>query len=353
MYGNAVVVGKFLPPHSGHIALIRKATEVANHVDVLLVVAPSDAYLPMQRALAIYEEFSHVDLRVHIIDNIDADADTPENNRLWADYTETILGYSPDVVVASEEYVYGWARAMNANAFLFDKERVEFPASGTLCRANAYSMKDYLPDSTARFMQPRIVVLGAESTGTTTLSKQLAEYYNTVMVPEYGRMIGENVVRRGEAITPEEQDAWWNDARFSLCAHGQDAMEERLAREANGVLICDTDSLATAIWYEYAMKKEYSGVSGKPQAIIDHMRTGREIAKKHSLYIVTGDEIPFEQDEYGSRTGEDLREWMTDRFIELLTTLALPFIIVTGDREARFKAAVAAVDKVISQYPGL
>src|SRR5690606_40170198 len=113
-----------------------------------------------------------------------------------------------------------------------------------------------MPPATKRFMVPRIVVLGAESTGTTTLANALGAHYNTVVVPEVGRLIEERHRAEGGG-----GDASWDDQQFWLTSRAQDALEERMAEQANGVLICDTDSLATSVWYKYYMAKD-SGVTG-------------------------------------------------------------------------------------------
>lgn len=347
---NAVVVGKFIPFHAGHQALIQKAVDLSDHVDVIICVNPDDPYPPEQRTFAIYESFSHADLRVHIVDNIMNDEDTPRSNKAWADYTKAILGYHPDLVVASEKYAKGWAKQMNAAYYFYDLARSEYPVSGTLCRENSYKMRDYVPSPTARWLFPRVVVIGAESTGTTTLANDLGEHYNTVVVPEYGRMLGEAMVSEDGIIDPDAQDAAWDDARFSLTSRGQDAMEERYARSANGLLICDTDSLATAVWYEYAMKKKpISGVSGDVEMKVALFKAGFNMAKKHSLYILTWDDIPFQQDPLGTRTGENLRRWMTQRFRDILLYTSQNHLLVVGSREDRLAHAVKSIDYLLEK----
>ena len=92
----------------------------------------------------------------------------------------------------------------------------------------------------------RVSVVGAESTGTTTLARDLAEHYQTVWVPEYGREYCENLQSAG-------LDLWtyqWRSPEFTEIARKQQELEDALARQANRILICDTDVLATGIWHE-------------------------------------------------------------------------------------------------------
>jgi nicotinamide riboside kinase len=64
--------------------------------------------------------------------------------------------------------------------------------------------------------------------------------------------------------------------------------------------------------------------------------------RHYDLYIVTGDEIPFEDD--GLRDGEHVRHSMHTRFIERLTEEKKNFIVVTGTRTERLEKAVAAIE---------
>ena len=343
-YNSAVVAGKFSPFHVGHRALIEQATRLADKVEVILVASPAtipDEVDPTIRALAIYESFHNANIEVHIVDDIFTDDTTEESHVVWARYTEAILGYHPELVVASETYGEGWARAMGSEFFLYDLDRKNYPISGTLCRKNAYQTSSMMPPATKRYMLPRIVVLGAESTGTTTLTKALAEHYDTLWVPEVGRLLSEEAVDAGLG----NDDDTWDDQRFWLTSRAQDAMEERYAQNADGVLFCDTDSLATAVWYDYYMRKD-SSVSGN--ASWGLTSAGYAQAKKHALYILTWDDIPFVQDERNTRTGENLRRWHTSRFVQYLTNARLPFIIVQGSHKARLDRAVSYVNRVLA-----
>ena len=344
MHETAVVAGKFYPFHNGHKALIERALELADKVYVILVANDNEDISPYVRALSIYETFSNQNVVVKIVDDLYTDDSTEISSIRWADLTKHLLGFTPELVVASEDYGKRWAKYLGADFEMFDKERVSVPTSGTLVRANAFRQHEYLPPATKRYMLPRVVVLGAESTGTTTLANALGEHYNTVVVPEVGRLLEEDARRSGGG-----GDLSWDDGKFWLTSRAQDALEERLAQEANGVLVCDTDSFATSIWYLYYMMKD-SSVTG--QELTSLMNAGIRQARKHALYILTMPDIPFVQDEYDSRTGESLRMWHTDRFkdyLGMLDTTGIPYIVVSGPHEDRMRDAVAAIDQVVDK----
>lgn len=170
----------------------------------------------------------------------------------------------------------------------------------------------------------RVVVIGSESSGTTTLARALAEHYRSVWVPEYGRTYTEGRVHSRQP---------WRSDEFTFIALEQARMEDALATLANQVLICDTDPFATAIWHE-----RYMGTSSEAvQAIVD--------TRTYDLYVVTDVNIPFEQDEI--RDGESFREWMQGRFIEELSKKPTPMIVVAGPHQERFAAAVKRIDEIL------
>lgn len=340
LHRTAVVAGKFYPYHNGHKALLEFAADLSEHLDVLLVSNENEEISPYVRALAIYETLHSHDITVHIVDDPYTDDTTDRSSAIWASLTKFILGYIPDVVVASETYGERWANEMATDFVSFDPSRTQVPVSGTMCRANAFVNSQYMPPATKRYMLPRFVVLGAESTGTTTLANALGAHYQTVVAPEAGRLIEEDARRLGGG-----GDKSWDDSLFWLTSRAQDASEERLAKEANGLLICDTDSLSTAIWYMYYMQK-MSGVSGTQFGKL--LDAGLEQAKKHRLYILTKDDIPFTQDELSTRTGENLRAWHSDRFEDILLRTGQPYIVVSGSLENRLEYAVNAIDRMLT-----
>jgi NadR type nicotinamide-nucleotide adenylyltransferase len=170
----------------------------------------------------------------------------------------------------------------------------------------------------------RVVIIGSESSGTTTLARALAGHYQTVWVPEYGRVYSE-----GREYT---RQAWRSD-EFTFIALEQARMEDGLATLANEVLICDTDPFATAIWHERYLGSRSDAVW--------------EIAarRKYDLYVVTDVNIPFEHDSI--RDGESFRQWMQGRFIEELSKGPTPMIVVSGPHEERFAAAVKRIDEIL------
>jgi nicotinamide riboside kinase len=173
----------------------------------------------------------------------------------------------------------------------------------------------------------RVVVVGAESTGKTTLAQDLSAALSAPWVPEYGREYTYEKLAREGGPDAQMERLVWTSADFVAIARAQNALE---ARAATGpLLICDTDAFATAIWHE-----RYLGTrSAEVEALA--------IATP-SLYLLTHhDDVAFESDEI--RDGERFRAWMTETFAERLRASPHRVVVVRGSREARVAAASGAI----------
>ena len=210
---------------------------------------------------------------------------------------------------------------------LVDKDRTTIPVSGTLVRSNPLQYLEYLEPCVRAYFVKRVCVLGAESTGTTTLARELAKHYQTVWVPEYGRYFAEGKIPLGP-------DALWRTDEFVSIATAQKKFEDELAKSANKLVIADTDAFATTVWHERYMGE----MAQEVEDIAD--------TSPHDLYLLTGDEIPFEQD--GTRDSEHLRHGMHDRFVQKLKETNRPYILLRGPLEERKQTAIAALDKLIA-----
>ena len=171
----------------------------------------------------------------------------------------------------------------------------------------------------------RICIVGSESTGKTTLAIDLAKYYQTCWVPEYGRIYTE-----GRIYTAHGS---WESREFTHIALMQNAFEDALAKVANRILICDTDAFATGIWHEKYM--------GFESAEVKKLYKNRMF----DLYIVTDPQTPYAKDDI--RVGEDSRAWMHNRFITELEKEGKNYVEVKGSREERQKKAIISIDTIL------
>lgn len=314
-YNLGLVIGKFLPPHRGHKLLIDTATAQSRRVVVIVCAKPTDFVDGDTRADWMREIHPAVEIRV-IDDRYDEN-----DSQVWATNTLRWLGRAPDAVFTSEDYGDRYAALMGAEHVLVDKARTRVPISGTAVRADVFNNWDFIEPPVRGWMAKRVCVLGAESTGTTTLAEALAERLQTVWVEEYGR-------EYAQKFHPLEPDNWQSE-EFCQIAREQTRREDAAAREANRVLICDTNAFATALWHRRYLGTNHEELDGlASQARCD-------------LYLLTGDEIPFVQD--GLRDGETIRHEMQGWFVDALAAQAVPWFLVQGSRTERIEQALALI----------
>lgn len=205
------------------------------------------------------------------------------------------------------------------------------------------SWSDLDPVERAGFVR-RVVIVGAESTGTTTLAGDLAGRLSVPWVPEFLRDYCE--VRADEAGTI--WDVVWTSADFDAVADGQDRIEAEVISawvsdpdrsrptEGGPLVICDTDALATALW-----ARRYLGAPA-PRFL------ERAAARPPALYLLTSPEgVDFHQD--GLRDGEHIRGEMTGWFRDTLREQAVPWVELTGDPATRVGLALGAIDRVLDE----
>lgn len=325
---RAVVIGKFLPPHHGHRHLIRTALAGADHVDVIVCERADQEIDGATRAAWLTE--IHPEARVLVTPDDLPDDRGDETSRAWAARTVELLGTAPDVVFTSEAYGDAYAAHLGARHVCVDPGRVTVPVSATQVRADPAAWWAYLEPCVRAHYVARVALVGAESTGTTTLAAALADHYGTVWVPEYGRAFCEEQLAAGRTIE-------WATGDFVHIAARQLADEDAHARHSGPVLVCDTDALATSIWHERYL--------GTRSAEVEALAASR----RYTAYVLTGDEIPFVQD--GTRDGEHVRGWMHERFRAELARRPEPWLEVRGTPAERLAAAVAFVDELLGRRP--
>lgn len=317
------IVGKFYPPHRGHKRLIDVARRQVDRLIVMIAHHRSQT-IPGEVRRAWLEEI-HPDCEIHLVPD-----ELEDDSRQWAEFTLRYLGRAPDVVFTSEDYGPEFARLMGARHVMVDRARAAVPVSGTLIRSAPLKYLDFLEPCVRAHFVRRVVLIGAESTGKTTLAQQLAERFETTWVPEYGR---EHWEKKVAGLAMSDPLPSWSPEEFVHIAAEQQARENRLAREANRVLICDTNAFATGTWHE----RYYQTRDARVDAI--------GAADKVDLYLLTAPDVAFVQD--GFRDGESIRDWMHETFRRQLAHGPTPWRLITGPYAARFQAAAAAVSALL------
>ncbi|GAA5202458.1 AAA family ATPase [Microbacterium jejuense] len=331
-FDHGLVIGKFYPLHAGHSHLIREALRASDKVTVQVLAASVES-VPLQTRVDWIRDEHPTARVVAAIDDAPVDF---ASEAAWDAHTAIIAGLLDgpvDAVFTSDEYGAELARRLGAQWVQVDAGRERNPVSGTAIRADPAAHWHELSPAVRASLTARVVVLGAESTGSTTLAEALADACHTAWVPEYGREL--SLTREGGL------DAPWRSDEFDLIVDRQIAWEDAaLRRVPVPLLVCDTDVLATALWHE-----RYVGTADAPAATERLLARAR--AHRPDLYLLTGDEIPFVQD--GTRDGEHIRHAMQDRFRDVLAAQDVPWAEVRGDIAARVAASLPLIDAAIAR----
>lgn len=319
--GRGMVLGKFMPPHRGHLYLVDFARR---YCDELTVVVGSLAAEPIPGSLrhAWMTELCPGARVVHLTDeNPQYPHEHPQFWEIWQVSLRRVLPEPPDWVFASEPYGVKLAEVLGARFVPVDLSRQALRISGTAIRQAPMQHWDYLPDCVRSYYVRRVSVFGPESTGKTHLAERLAEHFQTVWVPEYARTLLE--LEGGEPRL-EQMD---------VIVRGQIASEDALARQARRLLVSDTDPLATTLWSE-----ELFGHCSEQL----RYEASRRV---YDLTVLCDVDVPWVADPVRYRP-EGRRQFF-ERCRERLEEDGRRYIVVRGSWAERFEQARAAVQALL------
>ena len=167
----------------------------------------------------------------------------------------------------------------------------------------------------------RVAILGAESSGKSTLTPALAAHYCTVWVPEYLReFVATN------ARVPAEDD------QFGI-ARTQLEREDAAALKASRFLFCDTTPLMTAVYSRW-----YWGRVDAQLALLERRHD-------YAFTIVTAPDSPWEADGL-QRDSEAVRQAVHKLLLDVLAEREIPYLLVSGSLQQRMLQAATLLDPV-------
>lgn len=350
---HGLVVGKFYPPHAGHHHLVRTASRAAERVTVVVMAATIESISLADRVAWMREV--HADDRNVTITGIRDDHPVDyESDAIWRAHValmeaaaRSVTDEPVDSVFTSETYGDELAHRLGARHVSVDPARETHRVSGTVVRSDPVAHWAALAPCVRTHLAWRVVLVGAESTGKTTVAAAVAARLRTrggafrdaTWVSEVGREVTE---RKLATLGPDAPltALTWATEDFVDIAREQARREAEAARAGAPVLVCDTDAFATGIWHERYCGESSSAVESLGGAAPFH------------LYLLTHpDDVPFSQD--GFRDGEHLRAWMTKRFVERLDASGRRWQWLRGGREAREANGLAAIDALLAAGWGL
>ena len=301
-FGLGLVVGKFSPLHLGHEWLIRQAALQSDRLLILSYANPEfdrcdaasrrrwfAATLPQYEAQVLdSDSLSQLcagrRIAARSLPQNDSSDEKQQNFLAWL--LKDVLQRTPDAIFCSETYGLSSARVLSkvlghkVAAVVMDPDRHQMPLSATQIRQNPYDWRAGMSPPVAAAFVRRVVLLGGESSGKSTLAAALAAHFQTVWVHEYGRELW------------EQQHGSMSEADLLKVGYEQIRREEEALSAANGYLFCDTSPLTTAgygLW-----------MFGRVQAELAELA-----AREYDAIILCKPDFPFVQD--GSRREEAFR----------------------------------------------
>ncbi len=167
----------------------------------------------------------------------------------------------------------------------------------------------------------KIIVLGPESTGKSTLCAQLADYYKTSWCPEFAR----------EYL--QQTDGKYTYADLLNIAHGQTELEDTMMREAkNGLYFIDTDMYVMKVWCEVVFEQCHTWIL-------------KQIAqRKYDLFLLCDIDLPWVKDELREYPKLDMRKKLFKMYRDILINDGTKWAEISGSDVQRLQLAVHLVD---------
>ncbi len=324
-FGLGLVVGKFAPLHLGHEWLIKQAALQCNRLLILSFANPEydrcDAptrrrwlakRFPEHEAFVINTTWlkqtcTRLEIDVRPIPANDSDDDEQQNFLAWI--LKDVLRRAPDAIFCSESYattcavVLTKALGHNLKAMIMDLDRSQMPVSATQIREDPHGQRRWMSPEVAGAYVRRIVLLGGESSGKTTLAAALAARYETTWVHEYGRELW------------EQQKGTMSKEDLLKIGYEQIRREEEALSSANRYLFCDTSPLTTAgygLWMFGHVDPELAKLA----------------TREYDAALLCKPDFPFVQD--GARREEAFRDQQHAWYQEHTSTLKCPVLEVGG-----------------------
>ncbi|MBY0436458.1 MAG: AAA family ATPase [Cyclobacteriaceae bacterium] len=306
---RGLVIGKFMPLHKGHIALIQFAAAQCDELIVSMSYKPDDPIPGPLRFSWIKQEFANVpSIRTEIsLDDFDRESISWAGRiPLWSAFLKR--RFPPvDVIFSSEEYGPRLAENLGIQHISFDLERRKIPISATRVREHPLRFWDFIAAAARPYFVKKICFYGPESTGKSTLAEKLARDFDTEFVPEVSR----------EFITS-------NDFTIEDILKIGQAQTQRVLQKlqtANKFLFCDTDLITTQIYCRHYLHQVPTALSEWEKQIT------------YDKYLLFDIDVAWVAD--GLRDLGHRRQEMFDVFKHELDIRKLPFTLISGNYQQR------------------
>lgn len=198
----------------------------------------------------------------------------------------------------------------------------------------------------------KIVVIGPESTGKSTLCEKLADYYKTLWVPEYAREYLEKhgpgysyddllTIAKGQIKLEDETSYQLSviSEKRSVISEEPSAINPPFTHHSSLItpyLFIDTDMYVMKVWAEYVFNKCHNWI------------LNRIAERKYDLYLLCDVDLPWVEDKLREYPDTKVRKRLFYFYKELMINQSTPWCIISGNYEERLEKAVQFIDASFS-----
>jgi HTH-type transcriptional regulator, transcriptional repressor of NAD biosynthesis genes len=331
--------GKFLPLHLGHVNAIVHASTI---VDELYVILSHSELRDRELCLDTKMDYIPAPIRLRWLSQLTKDMphvkvisieDQQDNDNYdWAEGAQLIkgkIGKPIDYVFSSEIQYNDIFKELypNTKHKLIDPMRSQVTISATTIRTEGvFKHWEFIPDFVRPYFVKKIVVVGTESCGKSTLIRNLAKIYNTTYVAEYGRTLCEELGGCDGIMVKED---------YQRIAYGHKMEEFKAIEKANKLVFIDTEAIVTQ-FYSNLYNDEH-------QAILDEMAKLQD----YDLWLFLEPDVKWVDDGLRVHGEESAREQNNQHLKTLLNKHHIDFRVLNGNYENRLKKAIQYIEKVI------
>lgn len=324
---KAFVFGKFLPFHKGHEAMIRFALTKCDFLTVLVCCSDKEKVPDTVRLKWIKKTFdAQKNIEIKSFNYLESElpntsTSSREVSMIWANKFKSLF---PDysLVITSEQYGNFVASFMGIRHIPFDISRQIVPISATSVRNNLFTNWQYLPDSVKQDLAMKVVILGTESTGKTTLTEKLAAHYNCSAVKEAGR----DLIANSNSFSFDD---------LYLVANEHAKRIEKTVLGDSPLIIIDTDIHITKSYAKFIFDNQLE--------VNDYIYD----SNKANLYLYLKNDVKYIQD--GTRLSEADRNLLDLSHRKILNLHNINYVEVKGNWEQRFKKALEHITQLIKR----
>ncbi len=217
------LLGSFMPLHEGHIFVCRTALQLCDELTILVLSQGGDPVPGPSRMGWMKQLFPAARVLTHDRGGSEEPGDRRGADALGREHIKRIHPEQITHVFGSNGRVHALAAELGAQSVILDPDREAVPLSRTAVRGAPFNYEDHLPGTARRVPVKRVCVTGPESTGKTTLARDLAARFDTACMPEYGRIYMSSITRKSgppPTSLPSPRLIWRCGERLSLWQTG-------------------------------------------------------------------------------------------------------------------------------------